>query len=101
VHSASYSEQARIPSQVLLAGWAEKQFFGVVAIYEDRHQLWGFKPDGTLLRRQLAASRREELAALTGWRARLSFILEVRDQGGRVGRRWVLTGWPQLHPRGA
>jgi len=57
--------------------WTERQIYSVLAIYEDRHELWGFKPDGTLLRRQLAASRQEELAGLTGWRARLSLLLEV------------------------
>lgn len=60
-----------------LAQWTERQIYSVLAIYEDRHELWGFKPDGTLLRRQLAASRQEELAELTGWRARLSLLLEV------------------------
>jgi hypothetical protein len=60
-----------------LAQWTERQIYSVLAIYEDRHELWGFKPDGTLLRRQLAASRQAELAELTGWRARLSLLLEV------------------------
>ena len=37
--------------------WMEANFGSVAAMYEDRHQLWGFNHKGRLLQRSLPARR--------------------------------------------
>ena len=37
--------------------WLEANFGSVAAMYEDRHQLWGFNHRGRLLQRSLPARR--------------------------------------------
>ena len=47
----------RFRNEVLLATWLDYYVLSVIAIFEDRQQLWGFKPDGTLMCRQLPTPR--------------------------------------------
>ena len=41
--------------QVVMQHWMEANFGSVAAMYEDRHQLWGFNHKGRLLQRSLPA----------------------------------------------
>ena len=43
--------------QVAMQRWMEANFGSVAAMYEDRHQLWGFNHKGRLLQRSLPARR--------------------------------------------
>ena len=43
--------------------WLDANFGSVAAMYEDRHQLWGFNHKGRLLQRTLPARRAQVLAA--------------------------------------
>lgn len=47
----------RFRNEVLLNGVMETNFRAVIAIFEDRHPLWGFKENGTLVCRQLPVPR--------------------------------------------
>lgn len=70
----------RFRNQVALQRVLQRQYHSVVAIYEDRYDLWGFEPEtGALLRRKLPVRRAPDMAALTGWRATLSMLLEALD----------------------
>jgi len=69
----------RFRNEVMLFGLMEQNVHSVIAIFEDRHLLWGYLPDGGLLRRRLPMSRQDELGQLTGWRQGFSVTLEVAD----------------------
>ena len=43
--------------------WMDANFGSVAAMYEDRHQLWGFNHKGRLLQRTLPARRAQVLTA--------------------------------------
>lgn len=43
--------------QVALQQWLDRNFASVTAMYEDRHELWGFDHQGRLFRRMLPARR--------------------------------------------
>ncbi|KAK3264262.1 hypothetical protein CYMTET_26989 [Cymbomonas tetramitiformis] len=66
-------------NSVAMSRTADRNFTAVIAIYEDRHQLWGFTRAGQFTRRQLPASRHEELQQLHGWPRKFSIILEAAD----------------------
>jgi len=66
-------------NEVVAAEWMGRNSADVVAIFEDRHPLLGFTPNGTLIRRQLPMCRQDELAQLSGWRQNFSVILEMAD----------------------
>lgn len=43
--------------QVAMQQWLDRNFRSVTAMYEDRHELWGFDHRGRLFRRMLPARR--------------------------------------------
>lgn len=47
----------RFRNQVAMQRWMDANFGSVAAMYEDRHQLWGFNHKGRLLQRTLPARR--------------------------------------------
>ena len=47
----------RFRNQVAMQRWMDINFGSVAAMYEDRHQLWGFNHKGRLLQRTLPARR--------------------------------------------
>lgn len=46
-----------IACQVAMQQWLDRNFGSVTAMYEDRHELWGFDHRGRLFRRTLPARR--------------------------------------------
>eukprot|EP00898_Chlorokybus_atmophyticus_P008601 jgi/Chlat1/8742/Chrsp9S08568 len=81
----------RFRNQVALRNWVQDNFTSVVAICEDRHELWtlqvGTPTDITeeppttlqLIQRYLPVRRIEELQAFTGWKLLVSISLEAAD----------------------
>ena len=53
----------RFRNQVAMQRWMDANFGSVTAMYEDRHQLWGFNHKGRLLQRTLPARRAQVLTA--------------------------------------
>ena len=51
----------RFRNQVAMQRWMDANFGSVAAMYEDRHQLWGFNHKGRLLQRTLPARRAQVL----------------------------------------
>ena len=47
--------------------WMDANFGSVAAMYEDRHQLWGFNHKGRLLQRTLPARRAQVLTDPSSW----------------------------------
>ncbi|KAL3691859.1 hypothetical protein R1sor_005510 [Riccia sorocarpa] len=101
----------RFRNEVALNGWLNQNFSSVVAMFEDRFELWTFQrrsipkadekqakskrrpenreqdvesPELVLTRVQLPARRSDELKALTGWRYYYSLYLEFSDVVGPI-----------------
>ncbi|KAL2622217.1 hypothetical protein R1flu_002422 [Riccia fluitans] len=102
----------RFRNEVALNGWLNQNFSSVVAMFEDRFELWTFQrqstpcaaekkvrskrqpekgevkevesPELVLTRVQLPARRGDELKALTGWRYYYSLYLEFSDVVGPI-----------------
>ncbi|KAK9815661.1 hypothetical protein WJX72_007540 [[Myrmecia] bisecta] len=76
---ASTRNLERFRNQVALHAWMQRNYQSVVAMYEDRHALWGLAPGGNLVQRSISARRAKELNQLTGWRYTISLLLEAAD----------------------
>ncbi|KAK9827552.1 hypothetical protein WJX74_010069 [Apatococcus lobatus] len=91
----------RFRNQATLAQAVRKGLHSVVAMYEDRHTLWGLGPGGCVLSRSIRCRRIQELEALKGWQQLLSLGLEavdfamplLRRAGQRMGEAlsWLLV----------
>ncbi|CAL8465536.1 g5072 [Coccomyxa elongata] len=69
----------RFRNQVAMQQWLDRNFRSVTAMYEDRHELWGFDYRGRLFRRMLPARRAQEVEQLKGLRYAHSLALEAMD----------------------
>ncbi|KAK9903437.1 hypothetical protein WJX75_005630 [Coccomyxa subellipsoidea] len=77
----------RFRNQVALQQWLDRNFTSVTAMYEDRHELWGFDHQGRLFRRMLPARRAQEVERLKGLRYAHSLALEAMDVAAPLFQR--------------
>ena len=80
----------RFRNQVMLRRWVYRNWFSVVAMFEDRQEVWtleGGNEGGRLGRRQLRLKRSEEFRLLRGVQAWSGLWLETWDVAGPVVQR--------------
>lgn len=78
--SAVVFPNSRLSFKVAFSRVAEKQLHSVVAVFEDRYNLWGLdSASGNLVRRRLPARRAADMGKLSGFRSTLCLLLEAMD----------------------
>lgn len=66
-------------NETSLRTWLARNYYDVVAMYEDWHKLWGMNANGELVTRKIHVCRQPELAKVKGFRLAVSMIIELAD----------------------
>mmetsp|Transcript_655 Transcript_655/g.2563 ORF Transcript_655/g.2563 Transcript_655/m.2563 type:complete len:474 (-) Transcript_655:1887-3308(-) len=66
-------------NETSIRSWLEKNYYDVLAMYEDWHKLWGVNENGELVTRKIHVCRQPELQEVKGLRLAVSMVIEVAD----------------------